>query len=271
MSGASGQKAQSISAHPAPGWAAEALTLFRKDLRAELRTKVAVSAVGIFTFTALLLLALATLTLREVRGVNDLRFFSVLEQTRDVEAALEAGRFLAWDAPGKMGLLWVLLSFAAFTGLAHSFVHEEETGTVTALRLSMSAGGVYAGKLLFNIVLVSAVAGCATPIYMAITGMPPGSPFVFILVMVSGCLGLAASATIVAALAAKARSTGALFSAIGLPFVAVFVTLLLNAARAVYTVAPSTMRVVRDVGGLFSFSALLIAISALVFHFIWEE
>jgi heme exporter protein B len=244
----------------------QTLALFEKDVRAELRTRVAVSSIGVFTFSALLLLGLATAALKEVQSLNILRLTDPITVT-DVEAQLRP----AWDAASKMGMLWILLCFAAFAGLSHSFVHEEETGTVTALRLTMASGAVYAGKLLFNLVLIIAVATVITPVYLLMTGMPTGPFFVFVLVMLSGCIGLAGAATIVAALAAKARGTGALYGAIGLPLLVVFFMLLINAAQTLYIVNPSTIRVVRDVGGLLSYGVLLIAVSALTFHFVWEE
>lgn len=246
------QAAARVSGRP---WLAEAAALFVKDVRAEIRTKVALSAVGVFTFAALLLLGLATAALKDVIVVNP-----VTNVARP-----------AWDAVGKMGLLWVLLCFAAFTGLAHSFVHEEETGTVTALRLSMSAGAVYAGKLAFNLALILTVALLVTPVYMLMTGMPLGPPLVFLLVMVSGCVGLAGAATIVAALAAKARGTGALYSALGLPLLVVFLLLLLNAANTLYTIPQPLVKVIKDVGGLLSYGVLLIAVSTLTFGYIWED
>jgi heme exporter protein B len=239
-------------------WMKEAVALFFKDVQAELRSKVAASAVGVFTFSALLLMSLATAALKETQAIDVLKL---------PEIHLHA----AWDPVSKMGMLWILLCFAAFTGLSHAFVHEEETGTVTALRLTMSPEAVYAGKLAFNLALIVMVALVVTPAYMLITGMPLRSPLVFIGVMAGGCLSLAAAATIVAVLAAKAHSTGALFAAIGLPLLVVFLMLLLNAANTVYTIDPPLVRVVKDVGGLFSYGILLIAVSALTFHFVWEE
>jgi heme exporter protein B len=236
-------------------WWTEAWALLAKDLRAELRTKVAVSAVGVFTFAALLLLGLATDRLSSVTVTDPLN-----------------GQTLpAWDAASKMGMLWILLCFAAFSGLSHSFVHEEETGTVMALRLSMSASAVYAGKLAYNLLLIVAVAVVITPVYCLMTGMPVGSLLVFLSMMFSGCLGLAGAATIVAALAAKARGTGALYGALGLPLLVVFLMLLLNAANTIYVIHPPLIHLVRDIGGLLSYGVLLITVSALTFGFVWED
>ena len=247
-------------------WHQQALALLAKDLRAELRTKVAVSAVGVFTFSALLLLALATINLKDTPTLNT----GVLTDpiTRDGVVSLLRP---AWEPASKMGLLWVLLCFAAFTGLAHTFVHEEDSGTTAALRLSMTASAVYAGKLSFNFLLIAVVALAVTPAYMGITGMPIGSPLVFISVMLGGTVGLSAAATIVGALAAKAQGTSALYSALGLPMLVVFLIMLINAAITLYSKSPTVLQIGRDVGGLFSFGVMLIAISALVFHFVWED
>ena len=247
-------------------WHRQALALLSKDLRAELRTKVAVSAVGVFTFSALLLLALATINLKDAQTLNT----GLLENPLTREGVIALLR-PAWEPASKMGLLWVLLCFAAFTGLAHTFVHEEDSGTTAALRLSMSSGAVYAGKLAFNLILIALVAVAVTPAYIGITGMPVGSPLVFISVMLGGTVGLAGAATIIGALAAKAQGTAALYSALGLPMLVVFLIMLINAATTLYDKNPSTLQVVRDVGGLFSFGILLIAVSVLTFNFVWED
>ena len=247
-------------------WWQQAFTLLAKDLKAELRTKVAVSAVGVFTFASLLLLGLATAVLKEIPTVKIIGLIDPIT-VADVVTQTKP----AWDSPSKMALVWVLFCFAAFAGLAHSFVHEEETGTVMALRLSMSAEAVYTGKLLFNLIVLFAIMIAVTPIYMAMTGMLMGSPFVFLAVMISGGIGLAATATIIGALAAKAQGTGALYGALGLPLLLVFLMLLLNAAATVYEKNAPILRVVKDVGGLFSFGVLIISMSAMLFHFVWEE
>ena len=247
------------------GWQARALLL--KDFRAEVRTRVAVNSVGLFAFASLLLIALSMGELGKIYAIHILKLPLDSITLADVNGAL----FPAWSNTSKMGLLWTLLCFAAFAGLAHSFVHEEETGSVTALRLTMSAEGVYAGKLAFNLTLLSAIAAIITPFYMMLTRMQHGNWLVFIIVMLAGCLGLGSTATIIAALAAKAKGSGALFGAIGLPVVAVFLLLLLNAAYTLFNPHAATVRVVQDVGGLLSFGVLIVAVSAITFRFVWNE
>ncbi len=49
---------------------------------------------------------------------------------------------------------WISLFFGAMTGLARSFVSEEERGTALLLRLYASGESVFIGKLVFNILLM---------------------------------------------------------------------------------------------------------------------
>jgi len=266
-----------IGRHVPISWMQASRILFLKDVRAELRTKVAFSAIGVFTFSSLLLLLLATATLKEAKAFSESRFYDAYDRLHGagtdiaIKRIVDAALFPAWNDASKMALLWVLLCFAAFTGLAHAFVHEEETGTTLALRLSMPAAAVYTGKLLFNAMLIGMVTLLVTPVYMLITGMSIGAPAIFIATMVSGCTGLAGAATIIAALAAKARGTGALYGALGLPLLVVFLALLMNAANTVYVARVDAVQVMKDVGGLLSYGVALIGVSSITFHFVWEE
>src|SRR6478672_6136188 len=81
---------QSAAAASETDWLRDAWALLRKDVRAELRTKTALSSVGIFAFASLLLMGLATATLKETPGYN----------------MLTQEEFPAWTDPSKLGLLW---------------------------------------------------------------------------------------------------------------------------------------------------------------------
>jgi len=262
-----GSTVAALPAGKTQNWLPQAVALYKKDILAETRTRVAINSVGLFAFASLFLLTLATRGLGEVQSIRILALPLHGITLADVEKA----QLPAWTGPSKLGLLWVLLCFAAFAGLAHGFVHEEEAGTGTALRLTMNPQAVYVGKLSFNLTLLSLIAVLVTPFYMGLTGMSAGNVLAFLIVMLGGCLGLGSTATIIAVLASKARGSGALFGAIGLPIIVVFLMLLLNAANTLYNAQATTMRMVQDFGGLMSFGVLLISVSAFTFKFVWEE
>ncbi len=167
-----------------------------RELRSEWRTRAAFGATVLFALSMLAALAF-TLALKTV--------------STDVKAAL----------------LWSLLLFTAATGLARVYLREEELGTADALRLAAPATAVHAGKLLFNILLLSVVQVISTALFFIMLPLSTNAAFdggLFARVSILGSIGLATGATFVAALIAQSPSSGGARSA--LFFVAAFPVLL---------------------------------------------
>lgn len=224
----------------AAGGFQQAMAVLSKDLRAELRNRAALNSILLFSITALVVVAFAA-------GGGGLS--PVL----------------------KAALLWVVLFFAAFSGLAHVFLHEEETQTVTALRLAATPGAIYAGKLLFNLLLLAVIGCIVIPLFVLLMDLRLEQPLAFAGVLGSGCLGLGAAATIVAAIIAKARGKGALYGALGFPILLPLLFMAVHATRIVMIGDAPLSMVLRDIGGLLSFAIMLITASALLFPLVWDD
>ena len=168
-----------------------ALRLAAKDLRAELRSKESA--------TAMLVLALL------VAGVGLVAF------------GREAAR-----APVAAAVLWTGLTFAASLGFGRAFLAERDRGTWDALlALPVERGTLYLGKVLANVAVVLAVALVALPVYLAFAGArPSAAPLALLaLVVLLGAVGLAASGTLLAAVAAETRAREALVPVLLVPVV----------------------------------------------------
>lgn len=220
--------------------AEQAFAVLVKDVRAELRNRAALNAILLFSVTALAVVGFA------VGTGSDNRLF-------------------------KVALLWVVLFFATFSGLSHVFIHEEETGTSTALRFCALPGAVYAGKLMFNLLLLAVIGVVVVPLFVILLDLPLERPGAFAAVLVSGCLGLGAAATIIAAIIAKARGKGALYGALGFPILLPLLFMAVNATRNTLVGDASVGMLLQDVGGLLSFAVMLVTASAMLFPFVWED
>ncbi len=218
----------------------QALAILGKDLRAELRNRAAINAILLFAITAMVVIGFA------VGGTS-------------------------LSAQAQAALLWVVLFFAAFAGLAHVFLHEEEASTSMALRLSAAPGAVYAGKLMFNLLLVAVIAIVVAPLYVLMLNVHAVRVAGFLFSLVAGLAGLGAAATIVAAIIAKANGKGALYGALGFPILLPLLFMAVDATRVSLTPAAPVAALTRDTVGLFSFAVMLITASALLFPFVWEE
>ena len=171
-------------------WAAEALAVFAKEWRCELRTQVALNTLGLFAVTTLVV---ASVSLGPL-GVSKAQGSALLPV-----------------------LLWLILLFSVAAGLPRAFVQEEESQTATALRLSATPSALFCGKLLYSLTLVAALETLITPLYVTIMNLPVESPGLLIGALAAGGYGLAAGSTLVAAIIAQARSKGTLFSVLSFP------------------------------------------------------
>ena len=216
------------------------LAIAVKDATAELRRRTAVVAVLFFAATALALVSFA------------IGPFGLPPDDRP---------------PVQAALLWIILFFAAATGLPRAFAHEEETGTALALRKTLPAGRVLAGKALFNFVLFLAIAAVTVPGFAVLLEARAGSAAGLAATVLAGGYGLAVVSTFLSALSARAGQRHVLFVLIAFPLLS---PLLLTAIQATLEALrggfPGTpLRVLIAYDGAASCGAYLLASVA------WEE
>ncbi|MEA4883542.1 MAG: heme exporter protein CcmB [Clostridia bacterium] len=217
----------------------EALAVLSKDLRSEFRTRHAISSLLLFAITSLAVVS-----------------FSVSPYSLDADAQ---GAFL-----------WIVLFFSAMSGLSRSFVKEEESHTVMALRLAASSDSVYIGKLLFNIVIQAAAGVIAAPLFLLLMDIRPAQPGLFAASVALGTIAMASSSTIIAAMISRANSKGALFAVLAFPIS------LPGLASAIRSTSISLRggqagAASGDIRILLAYSVLMIAASLLLFDFVWND
>jgi heme exporter protein B len=166
--------------------------VFRKDVRAELRTRYALNALALFAVSTVVAISL---------GVGPL--------TRSPDLPLI-----------HAALLWIAILFAAFTGLARAFVQEEEARTAAALRLAAPPTAVYLGKLLFNLLLLLLLDALTAVLFVILLRVQIGNMGLFVALLLAGSLGLVAATTLIAAIIARASVKGALFAVLSFPLLA---------------------------------------------------
>jgi len=137
--------------------------VFRKDTSSELRTRYALNALFLFTVTTLSII-----------------LFSFQSATVPVQV--------------HAGLLWVLIFFAAMSGLSRTFITEEDRGTILLLKLSTISTPVFYGKLLFNVLLLLALTAILTILYsLVLPGFAVMSMTSFCISLLLGTVGLASA------------------------------------------------------------------------------
>jgi heme exporter protein B len=220
-------------------WLRGAWAVFRKDLRIELRNRYAANTLLMFVLAALLVV-----------------LFAVGQQpvSERVQSAL----------------LWIVVLFSASIGLGRSFVAEEEGGTVLLLQLNTRASMVFAGKLLFNLVLVVGLTLVAVVVFLVLLDVTVRTPGLLAATLALGALGLSGATTLLAALIARAARRGPLLPVLLLP---VLVPLLVSGVSA-------TRKAILGTGWassqdelltLIGFAGATISAAFLLFDYVWQD
>lgn len=187
-----------------------------------------------------------------------------------VSAALSAATV---KSEAKAALLWIVLLFAALSGLARVFVREEEAGTAPLLRLFAPATAVFAGKWLFNIALIFSVELISVPLFLVV--LPPAVVNFALLVGVLGLggLGLSGASTFVAALISQAASgKSALFTVVAFPVLLPLLLIAVQGTVGAFDGLPSHAAKSRvDLEMLAVYSLVMTTASFLLFEYVWND
>ncbi len=224
-------------------WLHGAWAVFQKDLRLELRTRYAINALLLFVVSSLLLVAFAI-------GTG------------------QVGERVA------SALLWVVIVFAGAVGLGRAFVAEEERGTVLLLQLHLRPSMVYAGKLLFNVLLVGAMNAIAAVGFVLVLGLEVEAVGLLAATLALGALGLAGAMTLLSAIIARAASGGPLLPVLAFPLLIPLLLTVVRVTQRALLLGASAGPWDASAGDLVTLGAyagVVITASVLLFDYVWND
>jgi len=227
----------------ASGLLSEIAAVLVKELTSELRSRVALNAIGLFGLTTLIAVAYQ------------------IGPYRIAEA----------DRPHLLSaLLWIILFFAATSGLSRVFVKEEDAHTAKTLRLAARPLAVLGGKYLFNLLLLLALFALIVPLYCALMGYGVRGVGALVLVLLAGAVALSATATIVAAIIARASGSTTLFAILSVPLVLPLLVMLIQGTRAA-AASSELAPVLPALQGIVSLGGAVIIVSVYLFPAVWHD
>ncbi len=217
-----------------------AAAVFTKDLYGELRTRYALNALVMFVVVTLSIVLFST-------------------GGESVSPSLSAG------------ILWIIIFFAAMSGLSRCFVSEEERGTAMTLQLWVDPTAVLLGKLAFNLVLLYVLNALIIVAYLVT--MPTftiQSPSIFMLTILLGSFGLASASTFIAAIISKANSKGTLYPVLSFPILLPLLMSVIDATRLAVEGA-SLAEAADDLKIMISYAVVVTTVSIILFDFVWRD
>ena len=216
------------------------LAIVGKDVASELRTREVLSSMFVF---ALLVIVIFN--------------FAFELKVDNIEAV----------APG---VLWVAIVFAGMLGLNRSFITEKDRGCIEGLLLCpVERSAIYLGKMVGNLLFMTAMEAILLPIYAAFFNLPVFTPKL-LLIVVLGTVGFAAVGTLFSAVAVHTRTREVMLPILLLP---VAVPVLVAAVKATGDAMASTAPSVPGpwLGVLIAFDVIFLTAAFLTFEYIFQE
>ncbi|MFM7339317.1 MAG: heme exporter protein CcmB, partial [Bacteroidota bacterium] len=168
-------------------------------------------------------------------------------------------------------LLWIVLFFGSMTGLSRTFVMEEERGTSLLLKLSSSPIEIFFGKLLFTTSLSLTLSFLGAGLFLFfLPNVIVGNLMFFWLMICILSLCMASAITAIAAIIAKANGKGALFPVLSFPVLLPPALLGVEGLSMAMYGAPMS-EAISTIIVLIAYTGIMIAVSSLLFEFIWND
>ncbi|MDH3709946.1 MAG: heme exporter protein CcmB [Cyclobacteriaceae bacterium] len=118
---------------------------------------------------------------------------------------------LTWNA-----LFWIIILFTAVNAVAKSFL-QESGGRLMYYYTLASARGIIISKIIYYTLLLVLLGLTGYLFYSLVLGNPVQNKGLFLLNIVLGSVGIAATLTLISSVAAKAQSNQTLLAVLGLP------------------------------------------------------
>lgn len=221
-------------------WITGSWAVLEKDLRLEMRSRYALNMLLMFVLSSLLLMALAI-------GQNPI------------------------SEHMQIALLWVVIMFSAAIGLGRSFVAEEERGTVLLLQLNVPGTQVFAGKLVFNFLLLIAVDGLSLTVFSLLLNMQIFNLPLLITALVLGSLGVAGATTLLAAIIARATNRGPLLPVLLFPMLIPLLLSVVFASRQALAGGLGWIGAQTELVTMGAFAGVVITAAFLLFEYVWTD
>ena len=154
--------------------------------------------------------------------------------------------------------------------LSHIFVREEEKHTADTLKLITQPTSILLGKFFFNLFLLYMLELITVPLFFAVMNFKIEGVGIFFSVLIMGSFGLAAGATMTAAIISKASAKGALFAVLSFPILLPVIIAGINGTKIAvkhnaFSEASGELQM------LFSYSVVVLTAAILLFDFVWNE
>ncbi|GAB3556668.1 heme exporter protein CcmB [Spirosoma fluminis] len=166
-------------------------------------------------------------------------------------------------------LFWIILLFTAINAIAKSFV-QERAGRQLYYYTLTSPQQIILSKILYNTALMLVLALLGFCVYAFVLGNPVEDVGLYLITLILGAIGFAASLTLVSGIASKAENPATLMAVLSFPIILPLLLMLLKISKnALDGLDRSTSW--DEIGIVLAIDAIVVTLSWLLFPFLWRS
>lgn len=211
-------------------------TLIRKEIVLEWRTR--------YAFNGILLYVAATV-------------FVCYQAFRQINPVV-------WNA-----LFWIIMLFASVNAVTKSFVQESRWRQLYYYSIA-SPQAIILAKISYNVLLLTLISGIALFFYAVVFSNPVGDLPLYILSIALGSFSFASVFTMISGIAARAGNSGALMAVLCFPVIIPLIIVLIKFSKNAMDGLDRSVSY-NEIGILLSINVAVIAVSVLLFPYIWKD
>ncbi len=166
-------------------------------------------------------------------------------------------------------LFWIILLFASINAISKSFIQESPARQLYYYSL-VNAKAVILSKMIYNSLLMVLLAGLALIVYTLIFGNPLADPLLYMIAVLLGAISFASVFTMVAGISAKAGHNTTLMSVLSFPIIIPLLIILIELSANAMNGSPRAESY-PELLVLFAINIISVAISLLLFPYLWRE
>jgi len=213
------------------------ITIIRKDLQAELRSRELVNAMALFAFLSIIIFSFA------------------LELNRDTRLEVIGG------------ILWVTLIFSSVLGLNRSLVNEREHGNLDAMLIApVDRVAIYVGKMVGNFLFVLIVGLILLPLMTVLYNVSLMEPLMLV-TLILGVLGFTSVGTLIATMTVQTRSRETLLPIAMMPITLPIILLVVRMSSEIIDGSNDEVSMLT----LIVLDAIYLGLGAILFDFVVED
>lgn len=171
---------------------------------------------------------------------------------------------VVWNA-----LFWIILLFASINAISKSFVQESK-GRQLYYYSIVSAQAIILSKIIYNVLLLLLLSLIAFFVYAVIFKNPLGDPLLYLLAVLMGSISFATVFTMISSISAKANNSGTLMAILSFPIIIPLLIVLIKLSKNAMDGLDRAVSL-DEIMVLFAINAAVIAVSLLLFPYIWRD